>query len=159
VTAEVHDAHLSALRLADRIEIEQAMYACGKAADTADVEGQVRCFHEDCRVRLGGGAWVEGHADLRTAFHNAAKYSVRTSRTVTNISICFTGDDTATSESLVTAWHRDPRGKEWVLRGWYLDAWRRDDDGWKVLTRELRVAGASEGYERNFTMLDRASPS
>lgn len=153
------DARLTALRLPDRIEIEQAMYACGKAADAADVEGQVRWFHADCRVRLGGEAWVEGHDDLRTQFRNAAKFSARTSRTITNVSIAFTGDDTATSESLVTAWHRDRRGQEWDLRGWYLDSWRRDDDGWRVLTRELVVAGATESYERSFTMLERTQPS
>lgn len=152
-------ARLDGLRFPDRFDIEQVMFTYTKAADMADVEKQLTTFHADCRVRFRGDAWIEGHDELRARLANAFVRYAQTSHAVTNISITFTGTDTADAESLITAWHRDAQGKEWTLHGRYVDTWARRAEGWKLQTREIVAAGAAGSDESTLTMLTRFTMS
>lgn len=148
-------ARLDGLRIPDRFDIEQLMYRYAKAADMADIETQLTVFHLDCRVNFSGGVWLEGHDALRAAWESAYQRYVQTSHAVTNISITFTSTDHANTESLITAWHRDPEGKEWTLHGRYVDTWYKSAEGWKMKTRQIIAAGAVGRDESTLTMLER----
>ena len=148
-------ARLDGLRFPDRYDIEQAMYKYARAADMADVESQVSVFHDDCRVKFSGDTWIEGKDALRDSLRNAFTRYAQTSHAVTNISINITGTDTATAESLITAWHRDAQGNEWTLHGRYVDTWFKSVEGWKMQTREIIAAGAVGRDESRLTRLQR----
>ena len=152
-------ARLAGLRFPDRHDIEQLMYRYAKAADMADVETQLSVFHDDCRVRFSGDAWLNGRDELRASLENAFTRYVQTSHAVSNISITFTGTDDAQSESLVTAWHRDRQGNEWTLHGRYVDTWRKGTAGWQMQSREIVAAGAAGRDESRLTMLQRLTMS
>jgi 3-phenylpropionate/cinnamic acid dioxygenase small subunit len=147
------------LRFPDRFDIEQLMFKYAKAADMADIETQVTVFDEDCRVRFSGDNWLEGHDALRAAWRVAYTKYAQTSHAVTNIQITFTGTDDATSESLITAWHRDAEGKEWTLHGRYIDVWHKGTEGWKLKVREIVAAGAVGRDESTLTMMQRLTLS
>lgn len=146
------------LRFPDRHDIEQMMFRYAKAADMADIETQLTCFHPDARVNFSG-TWLEGHEALREAWKNAYTRYAQTSHAVTNISIDFTGTDDATAESLITAWHRGADGKEWTLHGRYLDTWNKSVEGWKMSTRVIVAAGAVGRDESTLTMMQRLTLS
>ena len=88
-------ARVEGLRIGDRYDIEQLMYKYCKAADMADVDTQADLFHEDCRVRYSGTAWIEGREALRASLRNAFTRYLQTSHAVTNITIEFQDTDYA----------------------------------------------------------------
>jgi uncharacterized protein (TIGR02246 family) len=149
------EAKLLGYRIPDRIEIEQVMYEYARAADHADVDAQLATLTNDCRVSYSGGRWYEGKEELREALESAFARYVQTSHAVTNIEITFTGTDTATAESVITAWHRDHAGNEWTLHGRYLDEWFKGRDGWHISVRRIRAAGAVGRDESSLDMLQR----
>lgn len=148
-------ARVEGLRLGDRYDIEQMMYTYCRAADHADAATQASLFHEDCRVRYSGSAWIEGREALLESLNKAFTRYVQTSHAVTNITINFTDTDYADAESLITAWHRAADGTEWTLHGRYVDTWMRDRNGWKMQTREIIAAGAVNRDEASLNMIQR----
>ena len=152
-------ARLDALRIPDRFDIEQLMYVYTRAADHADADTQADLFIEDCRVSYSGGVWIEGREALLAVLQKAFTRYRQTSHQVSNISITFTGTDTANAESVLTAWHRGADGKEWTLHGRYVDTWIKGRAGWKLATRVIQAAGAIGRDEAQLTMLRRLTLS
>lgn len=148
-------ARVDAMRIPDRFDIEQLMFLYAKSADLADIETQSSIFVDDCRVSYSNGRWFESREELKAGLRAALTRYAKTSHQVSNIQISFTGVDTASAESVITAWHRDVSGKEWTLHGRYVDEWVRAMEGWKLKSRIILAAGATGRDEESLMPLPR----
>lgn len=128
-------------RLDDRFEIEQVMYAYCRHADRNEPQLQALTFVEDCVMTFSPTAGAVGRDELIATLTGALGRYQATSHAVTNIEIEFTGEHTATAQSIVTAYHVANDGNRWTLHGRYVDEWRRDaGHGWRLAKREIRAA-------------------
>lgn len=144
-------------QLLDRQEITAVMAAYTRWADMNQPEQQAEVFVQDCRVKYHPTDWIVGRGALVEALRTAiAKYS-NTSHHLGNIEIDFEGPDSATAQSTVIAWHRRNDGSEWTLYGRYVDRWTRTEQGWRLVERELRAAGAVGRDDSELLPLGRAS--
>lgn len=141
--------------LLDREKIRAAMAVYARSADLYEPVQQASVFVEHCRVRYHPDQWIVGRAALVDALNVAlAKYS-HTSHHIGTVEIEFSGPDDAAAQSTVLAWHRRLDGSEWTMHGRYVDLWTRTPDGWQMLERELRAAGATGRDESQLPTIGR----
>ena len=129
-------------RLQDRAQITSMMAVYTRCADLNLPEQQAAVFTADCRVLFHPGQQIVGRTQLQETLTASMARLARSSHSLSNIEIWFDGKDSATTQSVVIAWHRRTDGSEWTLYGRYVDRWERTGAGWLISERELRTAGA-----------------
>jgi hypothetical protein len=124
-------------RLEDRAAIEQQMFTYARATDWLEPENHRLVFASPHSGELHGpDAIVEWMTRVLQPFE-------ATQHLIGNITITFTGDDTADAVSYVQAWHRyrDREKPDMILWGEYHDRWERIDGVWRIRERRVREAG------------------
>jgi len=130
-------------RLEDRAAIEQQMYTYSRATDWLEPQNHRLVFADDCVFAsphsgdlIGVDAVVEWMERVLVPFE-------ATQHLIGNITVTFTGDDSADAVSYVQAWHRyrDAGKPDMILWGEYHDRWERIDGTWRIRGRRVREAG------------------
>lgn len=131
------------MRLADRAAITDQMFRYARATDWLETERHRDVFVADCVFASPHSGDVHG-IDAVVEWMNRALAPIEaTQHLIGNISITFTGVDTADAVSYVQAWHRfrDRERADMILWGEYHDRWVRVDDTWRIAERRVLEAG------------------
>lgn len=131
------------LRLDDRAAIADQMYRYARATDWLDTDNHRDVFIEDCVFASPHSGDVRGIDAVVEWMNRALAPIAATQHLIGNISITFTGDDTADAVSYVQAWHRfrDETRADMILWGEYHDRWVRLDGTWRIAERRVLEAG------------------
>jgi SnoaL-like domain len=137
------DATNDKLRLEDRHLITEQMFRYARATDWLETAGHRDVFVEDCVFASPHSGDMFGVEVVVAWMDRVLAQFEATQHLIGNISITFTGDDSAEAVSYVRAWHRYPdHGKpDMVLWGEYHDRWRRVDGTWRIEVRRVLEAG------------------
>jgi len=130
-------------RLADRAAIADQMFRYARATDWLETHRHREVFVEECVFASPHSGDVIGVDGVVAWMDSVLPQFEATQHLISNISIEFTGDDTATAVSYVRAWHRyrDRDRPDMVLWGEYHDRWRRLDGRWRIEERRVLEAG------------------
>ena len=130
-------------RLEDRAAIEQQMFAYARATDWLETENHRLVFAEECVFASPHSGDIHGIDEVVPWMNRALEQFEATQHLIGNISITFTGDDTANAVSYVRAWHRfrDTSKDDMILWGEYHDRWIRMDGTWRIIERRVKEAG------------------
>jgi hypothetical protein len=103
-------------------------------------------FTEDCVVDYGPsfGPPVQSRAAFRKMFGHPRTGFAATSHHNANVFVEFDGDDRAAVRTSVYAWHRRWDGTTPELWGYYHDTVVREEGGWRIATRQLRVLAVED---------------
>ena len=93
-------------RLEDRAAIEQQMYTYTRATDWLEPQNHRLVFADDCVFASPHSGDLHGVDAVVEWMERVLVPFEATQHLVGNISITFTGDDTADAVSYVQAWHR-----------------------------------------------------
>lgn len=134
---------MNSARLEDRAEIAEQMYLYARATDWLEPERHRDVFVEDCVFASSHSGDIQGIDGVVEWMRTKLAPFEATQHLIANISITFTGDDTADAVSYVRAWHRwREHGKpDMVLWGEYHDHWRRVAGTWRIEQRRVLEAG------------------
>jgi hypothetical protein len=127
-------------RLLDRRDIEDALLRYYRGMDRFDEDLMLSAFHPDAIEHHGGTAEGNAWEVSRRLLRVAATFSKAHIHFLGNISIDFTGADTAQSEAYFHAVSRieDDRGRrDYVVMGRMLDRFERRDGEWRIAERLL----------------------
>ena len=103
-------------------------------------------FSPDGVFELGSRHAVAGRENLRLMFAKTLAAFTRTSHHLSNVRIVFGGDNEAQSTAYVYAWHLSSEdGRRMEVWGRYHDRLKLSEEGWRIASRRLTVAG-SEGW-------------
>ena len=117
--------------LIDRQAIVEVIHAYCRGVDTIDEALLATVFTDDCVVDYGPGLGGATHGSAAVVARLAAGLPrfAATAHRVSNISIEFVEDGSATGIAYVDAWHRYPDERpDAVVRGCYHDRFVREDD-------------------------------
>lgn len=130
-------------RLEERAEIADQMFRYARATDWLETERHREVFVEDCVFASPHSGDMEGVDAVVEWMSRALAPFEATQHLIGNISIEFTGPETATAVSYVRAWHRhrDHSRPDMVLWGEYHDRWVKVDGGWRIKERRVLEAG------------------
>ncbi|MEZ5376885.1 MAG: nuclear transport factor 2 family protein [Acidimicrobiales bacterium] len=130
-------------RLEDRFAIQEQMYRYARATDWLDTERHREVFVSDCVFASPHSGDMHGVETVVDWMNRALEPFEATQHLIGNISITFTGDDTAEAVSYVRAWHRwrDHDKPDMVLWGEYHDRWVRTASEWRIAERRVLEAG------------------
>ncbi len=140
-----------AAAVADRLALLDVAYAYARFADRIDAESLGGLFVEDGVLRIlrprGGVAPVErvGRAEIISAIKRLDRYQ-STFHLVGNHYYEIDGDE-ATGEVYCVAHHvqgEPDERSDHVMMIRYVDRYRREPDGWRILERELHVDWTEE---------------
>lgn len=130
-------------RLEDRAAIEQQMFTYARATDWLEPENHRLVFADDCVFASPHSGDLHGPDAVVEWMSRVLQPFEATQHLIGNISITFTGDDTADAVSYVQAWHRyrDASKPDMILWGEYHDRWVRVGGTWRIRERRVREAG------------------
>ena len=130
-------------RLEDRAAIEQQMFTYARATDWLEPENHRLVFADDCVFASPHSGDMHGPDAVVEWMTRVLQQFEATQHLIGNITITFTGDDTANAVSYVRAWHRfiDREKPDMVLWGEYHDTWQRIDGTWRIRERRVLEAG------------------
>jgi 3-phenylpropionate/cinnamic acid dioxygenase small subunit len=130
-------------RLADRAAIADQMFRYARATDWLETDQHREVFAEDCVFASPHSGDVAGVDAVVAWMDKALAPFEATQHLIGNISIEFTGTDTATAVSYVRAWHRarDRARPDMVLWGEYHDRWAKVEGRWRIKERRVLEAG------------------
>lgn len=139
--------------LIDRAAITAVLHTYCRIFDANDLDALGEVFAEDCTVRFGPGADHEhrGLDDLHSYCAAGADRIAACSHHLSNIEIQLRGDTAADARSYFYAWHRyspEQSGGDGETWGQYVDTLVRLPAGWRIVTRQLLVAGSTSKGER-----------
>ena len=97
---------MGSTRLDDRAAISEQMYRYARATDWLETDGHRDVFAEDCVFASPHSGDIHGVDGVVDWMSRALGQFEATQHLIGNISITFTGDDTADAVSYVRAWHR-----------------------------------------------------
>ncbi len=134
---------MGSTRLDDRAAISEQMYRYARATDWLETDGHRDVFAEDCVFASPHSGDIHGVDGVVDWMSRALGQFEATQHLIGNISITFTGDDTADAVSYVRAWHRfrDQTRPDMILWGEYHDRWTRVDTVWRIAERRVLEAG------------------
>jgi SnoaL-like domain len=130
-------------RLDDRAAIAEQMFVYARATDWLEPQNHRRVFADDCVFASPHSGDIHGVDAVVEWMGRVLEQFEATQHLIGNISITFTGVDTATAVSYVRAWHRfvDQSKPDMVLWGEYHDRWSRVDGTWRITERRVKEAG------------------
>lgn len=136
--------------LVDRAAITTVLHRGCRMLDENDLDLLSSIYAEDCRVRFRPGRDHErvGLEELHAYYLEVGRRLAAASHHLSNIDIDFVDDDTADVRSYFYAWQRYAGGNEAQTWGQYVDRMGRTPSGWRILDRQLLVAGSSSTGER-----------
>lgn len=131
------------IRLEDRAEIEDQMFRYARATDWLETAMHRDVFTDDCVFASPHSGDIAGVDAVVAWMDQALARFEATQHLIGNISIDFTGADTADAVSYVRAWHRfaDPSRTDMTLWGEYHDRWVRVGGRWRIRERRVLEAG------------------
>jgi 3-phenylpropionate/cinnamic acid dioxygenase small subunit len=130
-------------RLEDRAAIEQQMYTYARATDWLEPQNHRLVFADDCVFASPHSGDLRGVDGVVEWMERVLQPFEATQHLIGNITITFTGHDTADAVSYVQAWHRyrDRDKPDMILWGEYHDKWERIDGTWRIRERRVLEAG------------------
>jgi len=130
-------------RLEDRAAIEQQMFTYARATDWLETENHRAVFAEGCVFASPHSGDMHGPDAVVEWMNRVLEQFEATQHLIGNISITFTGDESADAVSYVRAWHRfrDQSKPDMVLWGEYHDRWVRVVGRWRIAERRVKEAG------------------
>jgi hypothetical protein len=130
-------------RLEDRAEIVDQMFRYARATDWLETDGHREVFADGCVFASPHSGDVIGVDAVVEWMDSALAQFEATQHLIGNISIEFTGPESATAVSYVRAWHRyrDRSRPDMVLWGEYHDRWVNVDGRWRITERRVLEAG------------------
>ena len=130
-------------RLEDRAAIADQMFRYARATDWLDTDRHREVFADECVFASPHSGDMVGVDAVVEWMNRALAPFEATQHLIGNISIDFTGPESATAVSYVRAWHRhrDHTQPDMVLWGEYHDQWVKVDDGWRIKVRRVLEAG------------------
>ena len=130
-------------RLDDRAAITEQMFVYARATDWLEPQNHRLVFADDCVFASPHSGDIHGVDAVVEWMERVLDQFEATQHLIGNISITFTGPDSATAVSYVQAWHRyrDHDKPDMVLWGEYHDAWERIDGIWRIRERRVKEAG------------------
>ncbi len=138
---------MSAAQLEARQAITELLFAYAWHFDRNEPESVAALFTEDATIDYGPEVPpISGRDSIAPRIcEGLANIFAATSHHVSNVSITFESDDTATGVAYVYAWHRyrdgSPDGHLW---GRYHNRFRRTETGWQISELVLRAAGTHD---------------
>lgn len=114
-----------------------------------------RVFAPDATFELGSRHAVVGRGELAKLFARTLAAFTATSHHVSNVRIAFDGEQAATSNAYVYAWHRTLDGRRVDIWGRYDDRLVLLDEGWRIATRHLTMAGHDGWIDAPFEQVER----
>jgi hypothetical protein len=143
--------------LVQRARIEDTLKDYCHYVDRNDPDGIVgQVFCADGCFELGSRHAVVGHAQLRLMFAKTLAAFSMTSHHLSNVTVRFTGEDSAESTAYVYAWHLATEdGRRIDLWGRYHDRLRLLSQGWRIASRRLIVAGTDGWLDPPFELPER----
>jgi 3-phenylpropionate/cinnamic acid dioxygenase small subunit len=134
---------MTTFRLEDRAAIEDQMFRYARATDWLEPENHRLVFADDCVFASPHSGDMHGPDAVVEWMGRVLQQFEATQHLISNISITFTGDDTADAVSYVRAWHRflDRDKPDMILWGEYHDRWILVDGTWRILERRVLEAG------------------
>lgn len=148
-------------RLDDRAAIADQMFRYARATDWLETANHRDVFAEDCVFASPHSGDMHGVDAVVEWMDRVLQQFEATQHLIGNISITFTGPDTASAVSYVRAWHRfqDPAKQDMVLWGEYHDQWILVDDTWRIRERRVLEAGIEPRRAGGVPNPRRAKPS
>ena len=130
-------------RLEDRAAIADQMFRYARATDWLEIDRHREVFAEGCVFASPHSGDMVGVEAVVEWMNRALAPFEATQHLIGNISIEFTGPESATAVSYVRAWHRprDHTRPDMVLWGEYHDRWQWVDDRWRITERRVLEAG------------------
>ena len=130
-------------RLEDRAAIADQMFVYARATDWLEPQNHRLVFAEDCVFASPHSGDIHGVDAVVEWMERVLDQFEATQHLIGNISIAFTGSDSATAVSYVRAWHRfrDHDKPDMVLWGEYHDSWVLVDGTWRIRERRVKEAG------------------
>jgi hypothetical protein len=130
-------------RLEDRAAITEQMFRYARATDWLETEHHRGVFAAECVFASPHSGDMQGVDAVVAWMDRVLPQFEATQHLVSNISITFTGSDTADAVSYVRAWHRfvDATKPDMVLWGEYHDRWVMLDGTWRIRERRVLEAG------------------
>ena len=130
-------------RLEDRCAITDQMYRYARATDWLETAGHRDVFAPECVFASPHSGDIHGVDAVVDWMDRVLAQFEATQHLIGNISITFTGEETADAVSYVRAWHRyrDPERADMVLWGEYHDHWICIDGVWRIVERRVLEAG------------------
>ena len=130
-------------RLEDRAAITDQMFVYARATDWLEPQNHRLVFAEECVFASPHSGDIHGPDAVVEWMETVLPQFEATQHLIGNISITFTGADTASAVSYVRAWHRfvDREKPDMVLWGEYHDRWERLDGTWRIRERRVKEAG------------------
>jgi hypothetical protein len=130
-------------RLEDRAAITEQMFCYARATDWLETERHREVFATECVFASPHSGDMHGVDAVVAWMDRVLPQFEATQHQVSNISITFTGFDTADAVSYVRAWHRfvDATKPDMVLWGEYHDRWELLDGTWRIRERRVLEAG------------------
>ena len=147
--------------LVEKDAIKSVLYDYAFFLDLNMTKELAELFVDDCYVAYGPGFGAEGIEEYRKTLEGVGTFFAGTSHHVSNVSITFENEDTATVRSVLLAWHKYNRERpDGYVLGQYHDTMVREADGsWRFKRRELKHAGTVDFHTKpeQQTMIERRS--
>lgn len=130
-------------RLEDRAAITDQMFRYARATDWLEPGNHREVFATECVFASPHSGDIHGVDDVVEWMERVLAQFEATQHLISNISITFTGDDSADAVSYVRAWHRfvDASKADMTLWGEYHDRWELVDGTWRIRERRVLEAG------------------
>ncbi len=130
-------------RLDDRAAITDQMFRYARATDWLETERHRDVFAPECVFASPHSGDMHGVDAVVDWMNRVLPQFEATQHQVSNISITFTGPETADAVSYVRAWHRyvDSTKPDMILWGEYHDRWVLLDGTWRIRERRVLEAG------------------
>ena len=130
-------------RLDDRAAIADQMFRYARATDWLETVNHRDVFADECVFASPHSGDMHGVDAVVEWMERVLQQFEATQHLISNISVTFTGPDSATAVSYVRAWHRfvDTAKADMILWGEYHDAWILVDGTWRIRERRVLEAG------------------
>jgi ketosteroid isomerase-like protein len=130
----------------DVAAVHRVLLAYARHLDAGEVDRVMELFTDDCKVNYAkGDTWaMQGRSTVAAHLATTLSRFSATSHHISNVDIVVDGEDTATSQCYLYAWHRFakyPDKPDFEFWGRYDDELIRTDDGWRIAVRRLTMAG------------------
>lgn len=123
--------------------ITEQMFTYARATDWLEPQNHRLVFADDCVFASPHSGDIHGVDAVVEWMERVLPQFEATQHLIGNISITFTGVDTASAVSYVRAWHRfvDRAKPDMILWGEYHDRWQLFDGTWRIVERRVLEAG------------------
>jgi len=129
------------LSVSDRVDISDALARCARAHDTRNTKVYADVFAADATLDLGEHGVVNGISDITEFFDGSlVGYDYVQHRLSTSVIVC--SKDGAFAETYFSSRHvrrAAVGGDTLVLGGTYFDEFVKNDDGWRIRKRVVKV--------------------